>query len=146
VGTPLGNAVLAGAATGLRSTAALAALINAGGRGLPAPLAKPVARRAAAVGVVTELVLDKMPFTTSRLDPPGLAGRLVFAAAAGAVIARAAAKPALPAVAAACLASLVAAKAGHDARVAAAERFPALAVALVEDAVALGIAAAASRS
>jgi len=145
VGTPLGNAVLAGAATGLRSTAALAALINAGGRGLPAPLAKPVARRAAAVGVVTELVLDKMPFTTSRLDPPGLAGRLVFAAAAGAVIARAAAKPALPAVAA-CLASLVAAKAGHDARVAAAERFPALAVALVEDAVALGIAAAASRS
>ena len=146
MGATIRHAVLAGAATGLRSTVAVAALINRGRRGLPTPLAKPVARPAAGIAVATELVLDKMPFTASRLDPPGLAGRLVFAAAAGALIARAAGEPALPAVAVACLASLAAAKVGHDARVAATERFPALAVALAEDALALGLATVASRA
>jgi uncharacterized membrane protein len=144
MGAHLRRAALAGAATGLRSTVAVAALINRGRR-LPGVLANPLARPAAGLGVATELVLDKLPFTGSRLDPPGLAGRLVFAAAAGALIARAAARPVLPAAAVACAAALVTAKVGHDARVAAAERVPPLAAAVVEDALALGLASAAAR-
>jgi uncharacterized membrane protein len=90
-------------------------------------------------------VLDKLPFTGSRLDPPGLIGRLVFAAGAGAVLARGAGKPIVPAMLVACAASLAAAKAGHDARAALAERFPPVAVALAEDGIALALAAAAAR-
>ncbi|HZQ86980.1 MAG TPA: hypothetical protein VFA83_19195 [Acidimicrobiales bacterium] len=142
----LRRAALAGAATGLRSTVGLAALVNAKGPGLPAALRGAAARPAAAIGVATELVLDKLPFTGSRLEPPGLAGRLVFAAGAGAALARAAGRPVLPAAAVACVASLAAAKAGHDARAAAAERFPPLAVALAEDALAVALAAAAARA
>lgn len=144
VGAHLRRAAVAGAATGLRSTVGLAALI-ARGRDLPGALAGKAARPAAGAAVGTELVLDKMPFTASRLDPPGLAGRLAFAAAAGALIARAAERPALPAAVVACAAALVTAKVGHDARVAAAERVPPLVAAVVEDALALGLASAAAR-
>ena len=35
-----------------------------------------------------EFVLDKLPITSSRLDPPGLIGRVSFAALGGVLVAR----------------------------------------------------------
>jgi uncharacterized membrane protein len=136
--------VLAGAATGLRSTVALAALVSRRSPGLPPLLEAPLARPAAGAAVASELVIDKLPNTPSRLSPPGLAGRLVFAAAAGALLARGAGRPVLPSVLIASATALVAARVGHDARVALAERFPPAAVAVAEDLLAIGLASLAS--
>jgi len=120
-------------------------LINQRARGLPQPLRHQLARPAAGVGVAIELVLDKLPSTGSRLEPAGLAGRVVFAALAGAALARAAGRPAAPAVVVAVAAAVAAAKAGHDARAALSERFPPFVVAEAEDALAVLLAVAASR-
>jgi uncharacterized membrane protein len=144
-GSRRGSAALAGAATGLRSTVGLAALIDAGAAGLPALLTGPRARAVARLAVASELVLDKLPSTPSRLEPAGLAGRIVFAAVAGAVLARGADQPVLEAVVIASAAAIAGAKLGHDARVAAAELFPPFAVAVAEDGLALGLAAVSSR-
>jgi len=46
------------------------------------------ARSAAALADVGELVIDKLPTTPSRLDPPGLTGRVVSASLAAAILAR----------------------------------------------------------
>lgn len=145
MGGHLRRAAIAGTATGLRSTVAVAALVARRGRGLPSLLTGRVARPAAGAAVASELVIDMLPSTPSRLSPPGLVGRLVFAGAAGALIARAAGRAVLPAAAVACAAAVASAKAGHDARVALAERFPPAAVAVAEDLVALTLAAAAAR-
>jgi hypothetical protein len=141
----LTRAALAGAATGLRSTVGLSALINQRAGGLPPPLRHRLARPAAGVGVAVELVLDKLPSTGSRLEPAGLAGRAVFAAVAGAALARAAGRPIAPAIVVAVAAAVASAKAGHDARAALSERFPAFVVAEAEDAIAVLLAVAASR-
>jgi uncharacterized membrane protein len=138
-------AALAGAATGLRSTVAMAALINAGVPGLPRQLTGYVAKVAASLGVAGELVADKLPSTPSRLQPVGLGGRLALAAA-GAVLARSAKDPLLPAVAVAAAAALLSARIGHDVRAAASKRVPPAAAATAEDALALGLAAASARS
>lgn len=140
----LGRAALAGAATGLRSTVGLAALIDARTAGLPALLTRPRARAAARLGVASELVLDKLPSTPSRLEPAGLAGRIVFAGVTGAVLARGANQPVLEAAVIASAAAMASAKLGHDARAAAAQIFPSFAVAVAEDGLAVGLAAAAS--
>jgi uncharacterized membrane protein len=137
----LGRAAALGAATGLRSTVALAALIVRRTDGLPAVLRRPAARSAAAIADGGELIVDKLPTTPSRLDPPGLAGRLISASLAAAVLARSGHRRPVPAVAIACAAALAAAKIGHDARCALARRVPDPAVAVVEDAVAIGLAA-----
>jgi uncharacterized membrane protein len=139
-------AALAGAATGLRSTVAMAALINAGVPGLPRQLTGYVAKVAASLGVAGELVADKLPSTPSRLQPVGLGGRLALAAAAGAVLARSAKDPLLPTVAVAAAAALLSARIGHDVRAAASKRVPPAAAATAEDALALGLAAASARS
>jgi uncharacterized membrane protein len=137
----LGQAAALGAATGLRSTVALAALIVRRDKGLPAVLRHPAARPFAVLADVGELVMDKLPGTPSRLDPPALAGRLVFAGLAAVVLARSAHRSPVPAAAIAVTAALAAAKVGHDARAALARRLPAPAVAVAEDAVAIGLAA-----
>lgn len=139
-------AALAGAATGLRSTAGMAALINAGVPGLPRQLTGHAAQVAASLGVVGELVADKLPSAPSRLEPAGLGGRVVLAAAAGAVLARGAKDPLLPAVVVAGAAALLSARIGHDVRAAASKRVPPAAAATAEDMVALGLAAASARS
>ena len=139
-------AALAGTATGLRSTVAMAALINAGVPGLPRQLTGHVARVAASLGVAGELVADKLPSTPSRMEPAGLGGRLALAAAAGAVLARGARDPLLPAVVVAAAAALLSARIGHDVRAAASKRVPPAAAAMAEDTVALGLAAASARS
>ena len=89
---PLLASALAGVATGARSSVGLAALTMAASpragtwpdRWLGRPWAKVIAGLAAA----TEITLDKLPNTPSRLAPPGLASRVAGGAASGFVIAR----------------------------------------------------------
>jgi uncharacterized membrane protein len=141
----LERAALAGIATGMRSTSAVAALTLANSSGLPRLLTGPVPAGMAGIGVTSELILDKLPTTPSRLQLPGLAGRAVLAGIAGAVLARETKHAMLPAVLAASVAALFSARAGHDIRQAAAAHVSPSGVAAVEDALALTIAAAAAR-
>jgi uncharacterized membrane protein len=140
----LQRAAVLGAATGMRSTVALAALVLRRRPGLPAVLRNPAARRIAAIVDGAELVADKLPMTPSRLDPPGLAGRLISAGLAAAVLARSAHRSPIPAVLTASAAALAAARVCHDARAALARRVPDPAVAMVEDLLAIGLAAVGS--
>jgi uncharacterized membrane protein len=142
----LAGAALAGAATGLRSTVGLGALAETGSSGLPTPFTMPAARVAAGLAVTGELVVDKLPNTPSRLDPPGLLARVALGSVAGAVIARASERPLLPAAMVGAVAAVVSARVGHDLRQRAARRVPPLAAAVAEDVVAIGFATAAARS
>jgi len=130
-----------GAATGMRSTVGLASVILRRSPGLGGPFARPAARPAAVVAVGAEIVLDKLPFTGSRLDPPGLIGRAAFGALAAAGLARAGRRHPLPAAVVAAGAALATAKVAHDLRARVATGTNATAVALVEDATALALAA-----
>jgi uncharacterized membrane protein len=142
----LNGAILVGAATGLRSTIGLAALINRRASGLPTWLAPEPAVVLAPLALTGELVVDKLPSTPSRLGLTGLAGRVASAALAGAVIARSTDQSVSLAAFVACAAALASARLGHDVRAAASGRLPPCAVAAAEDglAFALGGAAAAS--
>jgi len=140
------SAALAGAATGLRSTTGIGALIETGSPGVPAPLTMPVGRAVAGLAVGGELVVDKLPNTPSRLEPPGLIARAVLGSTAGALIARASERPMVPAAAVAALAAVASARIGHDLRVLASRRVPPLAAAIAEDVVALALAVGAARS
>jgi uncharacterized membrane protein len=137
----LGRAAALGAATGLRSTVALAALVVRSNDGLPAVLRHPAARLAAAMADAGELIGDKLPTTPSRLTPPGLTSRVICASLAAAVLTRSGHRHPVPAMAVASAAAMAAAKIGHDTRCALARRLPDPAVAVVEDAVAIGLAA-----
>jgi uncharacterized membrane protein len=141
----LERAALAGIATGMRSTSAVAALIATEAPGLPTRVNGPVAAAIAGLGVTSELILDKLPSTPSRLEPPGLAGRAAFASIAGVVIARGTKHAAFPAVFVASVAALLSARIFHDIRQAAATQLSPLLVATVEDALALSLAAAGAR-
>jgi uncharacterized membrane protein len=136
----LGRAAVLGAATGMRSSVALAALILRRSDGLPAVLHRQAARSAAAIVDASELVLDKLPTTPSRLDPPGLTSRVVSASLAAAVLARSGHRRPVPAMAVASACAVAAAKISHDARAALARQVPDLAVAVAEDALAIGLA------
>lgn len=136
----IGRVAILGAASGLRSTIAFGMLAIKGSDGLGPVLLHPAARPLAAGGVLTELVLDKLPMTGSRLEIPGLVGRVVFASAAAVALARTEDQPVLPAVAVASIAALAAAKIGHDVRALVAAHVPDPAVAVVEDVVAIGLA------
>ena len=85
-----------------------------------------------------------LPGTPSRLDPPGLTGRLVSASLAAAVLARSEHRGPIPSMLTASVAALAAAKVCHDARAALARRLPDPVVAVAEDALAIGLAAVGS--
>ena len=142
----LKGAILAGAASGLRTTAGVATLINHKASGLPAWLAGRPAAVIAPLALSGELVTDKLPSTPSRLEPAPLAARGTCAALAGAAIARGADQPLLPAAAVASAAALASAKVGHTFRVALANRMLPCAVAAAEDGVALALAGAAANT
>ncbi len=144
-GGHLVRAVLAGAATGLRSTSGVGALVETGSSGLPAVCTAPPARIVAGLAVGGELVGDKLPNTPSRLELPGLTARVVLAAVAGAVIARSAGRHPVPAIALAATTAAVSVRVGHDLRAAASTRVPPIAAAVGEDVVALGLALLAAR-
>jgi len=140
-------AALLGAATGLRSQTGVAALVLlTPQKRLPGPLRGPWPRRLAAFGAVGELVGDKLPFTPSRLSAGPFAGRVIFGAGGGALLAHTR-RASLPAGAGAgVLAALAGAKAGYEARTALTARgLPDLPVALAEDALAAGLAVVAAK-
>ena len=77
-----------GLATGSRASAALTALTWTTNRRDPAWLGHPVTRAAASAMSAGESVGDQLPSAPSRLEPAGLAPRLVLGGFAGAVLAR----------------------------------------------------------
>jgi uncharacterized membrane protein len=94
--------------------------------------------------MASELVIDKLPSTPSRLERRGLTGRFVAAAAAGAAIARGSEQPVLRSAAVAAGAALLSARVGHDVREALSRTHPPGKVAAAEDAIALRLASVAA--
>lgn len=125
-------AALLGAANGLRTATPLATLA-ARGR-LPVP---PRVRRALIAGAGVELVLDKVPGMPPRTFAPSYAGRVVIGAACGRV-----AVGSLRGALVAGAASAVTTTAGYQYRRALHKHtgVPDLAAAVLEDAVAIGLA------
>jgi len=110
---------------------------------LPNVLGHRLAAPAAGVAVVVELVLDKMAFTGSRLEPAGLAGRVVFAGVAGALVAPD--RSVVPAAVVAIAAAVLQRKFAHDLALVLLSTCRTVAVAVVEDLAALGTAFAGCR-
>ena len=135
------SSVTLGAATGMRSQLGLAALVAQSDPSLPPMLRKPGIRGLLLASAVGELVIDKLPGTPSRLAPQGIVPRLALGALAASLSARTRNASWLPAAALGASSAAVAAKLGHDARARLARHAPDPAVALLEDAVALGAAA-----
>lgn len=131
-----------GAASGLRSQLGVATVVVKSDPSLPQILRRPWTRRLLAVAAAGELVVDKLPTTPSRLEPAGLAGRLVLGALAAGLFAETRQSSWLPAAAIGATSAAFAAKVGHDVREQSARSAPDPAVALVEDALALSLAAA----
>jgi uncharacterized membrane protein len=92
------------------------------------------------VAAIGELIADKLPFTPSRLEAPGLLGRLIAGGYAGWRISEGDASQIL-AVASGALAAAAGAVLGYRSRHSIVERLgvPDLLVALGEDALAIGI-------
>jgi uncharacterized membrane protein len=76
-----------GLATGARASAPLTALTWTAGRRDPAWLSHPATRAVASAMSAVESVGDQLPATPSRLEPTGLAPRLVLSAVGGALLA-----------------------------------------------------------
>jgi hypothetical protein len=131
------RSALLGVATGCRSSLGLAA------PALTAASGSPAGRGAALVAVGVELTLDKRPRTPDRTSPAGLPARLLDAAGGAARLsARERANGAVPTVAAVA-GALGGSYGGIGWRRWAAARMPDRRAALIEDAVALGLAAVA---
>ena len=140
------SSVLVGAATGLRSQMGVAAVVlRADKGGLPPFLRTTAAARAVVVVAAGELLVDKSPRAASRLRPGPLAARIVLGGLASGLLAASEKRSVVPAVALASAASVAAAKVGHDLRARAARSVPDRLVAVAEDGVALGLAAAGTR-
>ena len=136
------RSMLLGAASGLRGQIGVAAVVARSDRSLPSMFRQPWTRRLLVAASAGELVIDKLPATPSRLAPPGMAGRLATGALAAGLVAQIRQAPRLPAAAIGASSAAVAAKLGHDVRAQLARHAPDPAVAVVEDALALGLAAA----
>jgi len=136
----LSRAILVGAASGMRTTAGLGVLILARPDRVPPVLRHRFARPAAVVAVATELVLDKLPMTGSRLEPPGLIGRVLFAGTAAALLAGGRRERVLSPILVAVGSALITAKVAHDIRARAATHVGDRPLAVIEDALALAVA------
>jgi uncharacterized membrane protein len=134
-----------GAATGLRSQMGVTTVAVRSDPSLPSMFRQPWTKGLLVAAAAAELVVDKLPTTPSRLEPPGLGARLALGALAAGLFAHTRKAPWLPSAAVGALSAAVAAKAGHDIRAQLARRAPDPAIAVVEDALALGLAAAAYR-
>jgi uncharacterized membrane protein len=134
--------MLLGAASGLRSQLGVATVVARSDSSLPQIFRHPLTRRLLLVAAAGELIADKLPATPSRLAPPGIAGRLLLGALAAGLFAETQRAPWRPAAAIGASSAAVAAKLGHDLRARLARHAPDPAVAVVEDAVAVGLAAA----
>ena len=136
------GSVLLGAASGSRSQLGVATVVVRSDPSLPGIFRQPWTRRLLVAAAAGELVVDKLPNTPSRLEPAGLAGRLVLGATAAGLFARTRRDPWLPAAAIGAASAIVAAKIGHDVRAQLDQHAPDAAVAVVEDALAFGLAMA----
>ena len=134
--------MLLGAASGARAQLGVATVVARSDPSLPPIFRQPWTRRLLVVAAAGELVGDKLPTTPSRLEPLGIAGRLVMGALAAGLFAQTRRAPWLPAAATGASSAVVAAKIGHDVRARLAQHAPDAAVAVGEDALALGLAAA----
>ena len=137
-----------GAATGLRSMAPLAIVAWAAqswpgvhGTAL-AFMAAPLTAWILTAFAATELIADKLPFIPSRLDPGPLVARAVSGGLCAAVCCAAAHQSLVAGAVAGALGGLAGAFAGHRARrnLVGTAKLPDFAVALAEDAVAIGVA------
>jgi len=137
--------VFLGAASGLRSQIGVATVVVRSDSSLPSIFRQPWTKGLLVAAAAGELVVDKLPTTPSRLAPPGLVARLALGALAAGLFARTRNAPWLPGAAVGALSAAVAAKAGHDTRAQLARHAPDPAIAVVEDALALGLAAAGYR-
>lgn len=135
------GSVLLGAATGLRGGLGVATMVARSDPSLPAIFRQSWTWRILVAAAAGELV-DKLPATPSRLAPAGLMSRLVMGALAAGLFAQTRQAPWLPAAAIGASTAAVSAKVGHDLRARLAQHAPDPAVAVVEDAVAFGLAAA----
>src|SRR3954447_26335354 len=136
------GSVLLGAASGARGQLGVATVVARSDPSLPGIFRHPWTRRLLVAAAVRELVVDKLPATPSRLEPAGIAGRLAMGALAGGLFAQTRRAPWFPAAAIGAASAIVAAKIGHDVRARLAQRAPDPAIAVVEDALALGLAVA----
>ena len=139
------GSVFLGAASGLRSQLGVTTVVVRSDPSLPSIFRRPWTKRFLVAAAAAELVVDKLPTTPSRIAPPGLAARLALGALAAGLFARSRHSPWLPAAAVGASSAAVAAKVGHDVRARLAHHVPDTAVAVVEDAVAVGLAAAGYR-
>ena len=130
-----------GAASGARAQLGLATVVARADPSLPAVLREPVTRWLLVAAAAGELVVDKLPSTPSRLEPPGIAARLSMGALAAGLFAQTRQAPWLPAAAIGASSAAVAARFGHDVRARVANHAPDPVVAVCEDTLALGLAA-----
>jgi uncharacterized membrane protein len=144
------RAVVAGVATGLRSQATFPALARAAragrfARAVPLPVGWLRSERLGRViqaSALGEMAIDKLPITPSRISPLPLMGRLAFGALAGGTIAREADAGWARGIALGAAGAFVGSFAGYWVRKTVVERsgLPDIAVALAEDAIAIGLA------
>ncbi|WP_219904047.1 DUF4126 domain-containing protein [Stenomitos frigidus] len=121
-----------GFVSGLRAFTAPAALFLARGG---------IAGIVLAVLAVAELVGDKLPQMTSRTSPPALIARLISGGVVGWFIAAAHSGPAPVGAIIGVVGALVGAYGGKAARIAAIDRIGAIPAALIEDVIAIALAA-----
>jgi uncharacterized membrane protein len=138
------DSVFLGAASGLRSQLGVAAVVVRSDRSLPSVVRSSWTKRLLVAGAALELVADKLPMTPSRLEARGLAPRLALGALAAGLSAHTRQAGWFPAAVIGASSAAVAAKVGHDVRARLARHAPDPAVAVVEDVVALTLAAAGS--
>jgi len=138
-----------GVVAGMRPTAALAMLALSLRRGWIRPGHSPYARIVSAGAskrivefAISELVVDKLPFTRSRLDAAPLAWRVASGAICGAAIHGTVKRPIVEGAVLGGLGSIAGAVTGHHLRQRLNHGMPDLVVALLEDALALGAGAA----
>jgi uncharacterized membrane protein len=137
----VGGALL-GAASGLRGQIGVASVVARSDPSLPSFFRNPWTRRVLLAAAVGELVVDKLPTTPSRLEPRGFIGRLVLGGLASGLSAHARKARWVPIAALGAATAGVSAKVGHDVRAQLAQHVPDPAIAVVEDGVALALAAA----
>jgi uncharacterized membrane protein len=136
------SSVLLGAASGLRSQLGVAAVAARSGPSLPSMFREPWIRRLLLAAAAVELVVDKLPATPSRLALQGIVPRLALGALAAGLSAQTRQASWLPAATLGASSAAIAAKLGHDVRARLARHAPDVAVAVAEDALALGAAVA----
>jgi uncharacterized membrane protein len=136
------RSALLGAASGLRSQLGVAAVVvGPESHRVPSVLRTRTAKSIAAALAGGELLFDKYPGAPNRTDPPAVVLRMALGAGSAGLLARSEQEPPGPAASLGALSALGATFGGFIIRRRLSARYPALLVALAEDALALGMAA-----